>query len=208
MISTLMNRRLAKALVVFVLLSSQLRAESAPPPPVFWNVFEVKASGDSVTLDWLVTEYNNKSFWVEHSTDGMNWYVIATIPSKRSLESLEDYHFAHANRQEGKHYYRIKHQDINDYHIGFSMTRVINITKEVKTPVRIIPNPATDHIYVNNTSGDYSWFTILDLSGRIIMQNNLPKQNKKIDLTSLAPGNYIIMLGKKEGSDSFRFIKM
>lgn len=208
LISTLFTRSMLRTFICIVLISASSRSKAAPP--VFWNVFEVKVdSEDSVSLHWLVTEYNNKSFWVEHSTDGINWSVVATIPSKNSAESLEAYSFKHANRQDGRHYYRVKHQDINDFKVGFSMVRVINITHEKKETIRIVPNPATDNITINNSMGEYSEFTIVDLFGKVMLHRSLPAQSLTVPIDRLPSGTYLVSLKRmNKGVESQRIVKL
>jgi hypothetical protein len=207
LISTLVNRALASILVITLLCFSQT---SNAAPPVFWNVFDVKVQDNrNVNLNWLVTEYNNKAFWVQHSTDGYTWTEVVRIPSKDSPESLEDYSFTHTNSQEGRNFYRIKHTDVNEYTTGYSMVRVVVVTREAKPGPVVSPNPATDHISFTNEDGKFVSATIVNLTGKSVADSKLVKNSNTLDVRSLAKGIYFLQLRKVNGeSETVKFVKM
>ncbi len=196
LISTWFSRKLIKFSIVLFFLLSFTRANAAPP--VFWNVFDAKVrNNESVELSWLVTEYNNKSFWVQHSTDGITWKDLVTIPSKNSPESLEDYSFSHINRVSGKHYYRVKHMDVDSFNTGYSKVRAVMILQDEP---KIVPNPATDHIMIDNIKGDYTHASIVDVFGKKLLQCSMNAEVKRIDIGMIPPGVYFVSLVRKNGS--------
>ncbi|MBD8084414.1 BspA family leucine-rich repeat surface protein [Chryseobacterium caseinilyticum] len=79
-------------------------------------------------------------------------------------------------------------------------------TKEntIQSDVSFYPNPASDFIYFKNVKDGVS-YTIFDNSGRIVLQNNLDKD--QIDIRMLIKGNYIIHLKTKSSVKNFKFIK-
>ena len=113
---TVLITKKAKALTIFIVLALAAHAgvsHASGMRRVFWNKFEVVVTEkNDVVLTWNVTEYNNKSFRVQHSTDGIKWEDIALVQSKNSGESMTDYTYTHPNRGKGKHFYRL--QDIDD----------------------------------------------------------------------------------------------
>ncbi|GAA5084977.1 hypothetical protein GCM10023210_05350 [Chryseobacterium ginsengisoli] len=74
----------------------------------------------------------------------------------------------------------------------------------IKNEMSIYPNPTSDFIYIKNLKGSNN-YKILDLSGRIILQNTLSKE--KIDVHSLTNGNYILQIITKDKTQNFKFIK-
>ncbi|WP_160139370.1 BspA family leucine-rich repeat surface protein [Chryseobacterium sp. c4a] len=78
-------------------------------------------------------------------------------------------------------------------------------TSDIKTDhkISIYPNPATDIIYIKNTTADH--YTILDPAGRVVLKGSLA--NEKISIQTLAPGNYFLQLHLKENTQNFKFIK-
>ena len=82
---------------LLMLLSTFMHARKASffeAKRVYWNKFEAVVTNDNmVLLTWNVTEYNNKSFLVQHSVNGTNWENIALVFSKSSAESMTDYSY-------------------------------------------------------------------------------------------------------------------
>lgn len=78
-------------------------------------------------------------------------------------------------------------------------------TSDIKTDnkINIYPNPATDAIYIKNTHAEH--YTIIDSAGRVIL-NGFPV-NERIDIQTLAPGNYILQLHSKDIIQNLKFIK-
>src|SRR5690349_13198969 len=88
---------------------------------VFWNKVEATSNSEGlVTLTWNVTEYNNKQFEVQHSTDGIKWEIIGIVASHNSPQSMTDYTYSYKNRQGGKQYYRLKDIDVDISYSSFS----------------------------------------------------------------------------------------
>lgn len=74
----------------------------------------------------------------------------------------------------------------------------------IKNEISIYPNPATDLIYIKNLKG-LNNYKILDLSGRIVIQNFLDED--KINVSSLIKGNYILQIMSKNNIRNFKFSK-
>lgn len=70
--------------------------------------------------------------------------------------------------------------------------------------ITVYPNPASEFLYVKNIKGLHT-YTIVDLSGRIIVQN--PLTEERIDVSFLTKGNYILRITGKEKTQNFKFIK-
>jgi|GEM_PF-7102882 len=208
LISTLALRSFAIAAILLVIVATSSKAHAAPP--VFWNVFEVTVkNNNTVEMNWLVTEYNNKGFWIEHSTDGFHWTEIGTIPSKNSPESLEDYHFTHTNNEAGRHFYRVRNMDVDEYATGFSRVRTIIIAKDRNNDVLISPNPANDHITIDNGEGNFTHAEIVDLFGKKISGTKLNTQVNRLDVSRMPKGTYFVKLIRVDGSHaSGRFIRL
>ncbi|MFD2568059.1 BspA family leucine-rich repeat surface protein [Pseudotenacibaculum haliotis] len=98
------------------------------------------------------------------------------------------------------------------YFSGDSNSCRSGVLEDTKAPqnisesLTVYPNPGTETIFVNYKKGTLKnyVFQIVDLSGRVILQNN---ENNKLDVSHLKKGIYILkVLGlKKQGS--IRFIK-
>lgn len=198
------SMRVFQVTTVFMMIAVFTHAKTssaAGVKTVFWNVFDAKIGDNSVELTWVVTEYNNKSFMVEHSSNGIDWEAIGMVMSKNSHESLETYSFTHKNTGKGKHYYRVKHTDIDVRGTGYSPIRIVTMKNE-KQPVDISPNPATDQIRIVNTQNEEKLYTkvmIFDLSGRTVIEKKLQSGVNLVAINELIAGIYVVRLENSEG---------
>jgi hypothetical protein len=207
-----MRHFLTLSIAVSLLLTATLsygRTKSAhSAPPVFWNVFEATAVKNSVTLTWVVTEYNNKSFFIQHSTNGNDWKDVDSIKSKNSPLTLDDYHFTHINNLNGRQYYRIKQVDIDVENIGYSKVLSVVLRSETKkeeprATISFSPNPAKDQVRIVSTEivdeNVYTGAKIYDLSGKLVADKILQSHTNIIILTDLPIGIYIARIECSNG---------
>jgi hypothetical protein len=203
-------KTLAAVLLMLTTTFTYGRISDLNAPPVFWNIFDANVKkGNTVELSWVVTEYNNKSFYIQHSLNGSDWEDVAHVPSKNSPESLEDYSYTHINSLSGKHYYRIKQVDISVDRTGYS--KVITVELKNDKDVIIWPNPATDQIrIVNNGRGAdfYAKAQIFDLSGTMRAEKKLQSGINTIAVNELPPGHYLVRIESNNGAiNKQKFIK-
>jgi len=85
------------------------------------------------------------------------------------------------------------------------VTTVSNLRYDA--PIVLFPNPATDVIYLQNQTENFS-ATIFNLTGARILQTTLSASQQKINITTLSPGIYILRLSGKTGKHFYsRFVK-
>jgi len=166
--------------------------------PVMWTNFNISVQNNNkVTLQWEVQEYNNKKFYVEHSTDGTNWEDLAVISNKQSKESTESYSYSHINSLNGRQYYRIKQVDIDE---KTSFSEVLSVTlKNEKNTFNIWPNPATDQVRISGTSA-WARAQVFDLSGRMFSETRSQGNNGVIDISKLPTGTYLVKVQTDNGT--------
>lgn len=98
--------------------------------------------------------------------------------------------------------------DVPVHHLlnsGFTSIEEKNILSALQT----FPNPATEaiHFRLNDASSIYSW-TILDLQGRIVLQQTPASQTASlIDVSSLAAGSYFLQVKSSSGTHQQKFIR-
>lgn len=196
--------RVFKTIVVFLfMMIMTFTYANAGVKTVFWNVFDAKVSNNSVELTWVVTEYNNKTFMIEHSTNGTTWENVALIFSKNSPESLEGYSFVHRNAGEGKHFYRVKHTDIDAKGTGYSPTRIVTIKQQEKQSAIVGPNPASDQLRIANNGTKENLYTramVFDLAGKMMVEQKLQAGNNVVSINTLVAGIYLVRIENKEGT--------
>ena len=212
LISTFIAKKaLAVMLVILmVVFTNRLLASPVAEFRVFWNKVEATVVDDNtVVLTWNVTEYNNKTFVVQHSTDGIKWEDIAIVQSKNSAESMTDYSYTHRTKLIGKQYYRLKDIDIDISYTSYSPIKTLML-KSNKQDITIWPNPATDHILIENNdkSNLYTKATIFNLTGKVMLEKKLNNDTNEITINELSPGTYIVKLENSKGiSQSQKFVK-
>jgi len=70
----------------------------------------------------------------------------------------------------------------------------------------IYPNPSSEKINILfNSKMENSSFTILDITGRIVLSGNLPGQNSEISILGLSIGTYILQVKNVGGMYSTKF---
>ncbi len=81
-------------------------------------------------------------------------------------------------------------------------------TKTRENSLDVYPNPTAQFLYIGKQSEKYSEISIIDMSGKLILQKKDHKFNEAIDVNDLAPGTYIIVC-KTSDSKMYRnkFIK-
>ena len=71
--------------------------------------------------------------------------------------------------------------------------------------VMIYPNPADERLFIQSKyAGTYS---VLDLTGKEIMQQNILSLNTSFDIQNLAPGVYFVRSVTEQGTTTIKFIK-
>ena len=212
---TVLTTKKAKALTAFIMLVLAVHAgvsHTSASRRVFWNKFDVVATErNGVLLTWNVTEYNNKSFRVQHSTDGLKWETIALVQTKNTGtgESMADYTYTHANGKKGKHFYRLEDVDVDATSIGMSPVKTL-VLYDDQPLAAIWPNPATSEIsisrYTDNSSNSKA--QIFDLSGRMLIEKQFGDHSTTININDLQPGTYVMRVQGENGKiHTEKFVK-
>jgi hypothetical protein len=82
-------------------------------------------------------------------------------------------------------------------------------TKGKEKDLRIYPNPTAQFLYIGKESDKtYKAVSIIDMSGKVVLQKNDDRFNEAIDVSRLVPGNYIILSKDSQGNTyKNKFIK-
>lgn len=73
--------------------------------------------------------------------------------------------------------------------------------------ISIQPNPATDYIDIEYKLEDAGSIEILDLNGAVVYISELKPPSKRLDISGLSAGQYILNIETRRGISSGRFIK-
>lgn len=71
---------------------------------------------------------------------------------------------------------------------------------------KIFPNPVTDILYVNNID-EFSHYTIRNIQGATLMNDELTSNINEINLAIVPPGLYVVILIGKENQKTFKVLK-
>jgi len=173
--------------------------------------FQATRSGNNTLITWTTaSEQNNKGFGVEVSTDGISFRSIGFVASQNanSTHALA-YKFTDTEGyKKGKRYYRLLQTDL-DGKEGYSPVRVVNfdgigVTVSGLAPY---PNPFTDklsfNIDVTAVGNGVAHVQLLDLTGRVVREQNLNVQDTSLTLeglNGLRTGLYIARITLPDGS--------
>ena len=145
-----------------------------PLPVEFLNV-TARQRGSGVAIDWsTASEFNNKYFDVEKSTDGgYTWSVVSTMQSKGNGTATKNYGAYDARPVAGVNYYRIKQVDL-DGNSKYSVTVVFKLNI-VKTDVSVLANPFNNNITVDflSTHNQVVSTSLFDMAGKQVLSRQL-----------------------------------
>lgn len=171
---------------------------SLPVKLISFNAF---LKNNQVDLKWVTaSEINVSHFSIEKSYDGLNYSEAGLVFAYGNTSEQKNYSFTdrNINTPSGMIYYRLRSVDI-DQKSELSEVRVIRIGKSDEQPLSIAtyPNPATNNLRI--TIPD-KWqdkkvsYEIINNHGRIIIKEepNRSSQTETLNLSSLAPGFYLI----------------
>src|SRR5690606_8774682 len=100
-------------------------------------------------------------------------------------------------------YYRLEMNDHRDKSF-YSIVKMVNFDQI--NSVKLYPNPATDHIYINGLA-QFSQLRIYDYLGQEVYTQELGQVSSLIiDLSQWSNGLYILKLSNNEGdSENYKF---
>jgi len=181
--------------------------------PVELVSFEAELEGKTTRLTWTThSEYNNRGFEVQRSTDGVNFHKIGFVNGQGDTAESIDYDFSDENIESNRrYYYRLKQMDYWD---AFAYSNVIHVQTERTLRFDILENPtSSDQLTVNfATEGNDTWeFTIFDMQGKqrgeIVQISNNDAQLIEMDIQQLGSGTYFLKLSGAGTTEYRKFVK-
>lgn len=162
--------------------------------PVTIIDFTAQKNNELVLLKWYATnEANFKKYEIERSVDGSGFYKIGEVAGR----NLANYAFTDNNLPNANTvFYRLKMIDIDGQ---FSNSKIVSVRIANNfSNAQVYPNPAKEKLVVKLQQAltRNSQLVIADLSGRIVMQQQVTGGQRNIDLTvnHLPAGRYFIKI--------------
>lgn len=180
------------------------------PLPLDLVAFYGKRNTEGSLLNWTtVNEYAVKNFEIERSPDVHRFEAVGSVIA-RNTQGQNNYDFLDAAAASQVLYYRLK---INDVDGQFRYSPILRINAVDNNAIHVYPNPAKDILNISIDNNTAQYFTICDLSGRVVFMENISEKVKgdvyQLALKSLSGGSYVLHVYDSSGGhlDKVRFIK-
>lgn len=176
--------------------------------PVTFSYFHALVKKDHVALEWETSsEIDNEGFHVEKSTDGKNYEAFAFVDGKGHSSNQEIYGWSDRSPIAGKNYYRLKQVDFNGNERYSDV-----VTAEVQGIRTIsVKYEFSNQELVVFSKQPLKHIEIFDITGVKLMDIKLDDglNEKRIDLTSMHAGNYIVIASTENGKKTTdKFVKI
>jgi hypothetical protein len=73
--------------------------------------------------------------------------------------------------------------------------------------ISIYPNPVSDQLFIENKTGRFNQFSIVNTVGQVVKQGSLKQGNNKVETISIGSGIYYIIVNGADGSRSMKITK-
>jgi len=168
----------------------EIDPDGAPLPFTMLEA-QVNLVDDGALVSWETSaEINNNYFLVEKSQDGKSFEQIGTLKGARNSNSIRKYQILDSKPFEGISYYRITQVDFDGKSESFK-PMVLNNIHSLDNSLKVYPNPARNIVSISTQNKNIQ-IQIFNSYGMMIMQLQNINDNFNIDISNLAPGNYII----------------
>jgi hypothetical protein len=138
--------------------------------PIILSNYAVKADGKKSLIEWSTSsEQNNSHFEIERSSNGTNYFKIATVAGKGTTSATTNYSVYDNNPSSGVNYYRLTQFNKDGKSVSFG-TKTINFSFDPKALVIAYPNPAESNVGIRltNFTGNKISVRMTDLMGRVL----------------------------------------
>jgi len=147
--------------------------------------------GDRNRVDWnTVSEDAGDYFIVEKSIDGTEYESMGRV-NARGIASTYFIHDTHPHL--GLNYYRLKVVSL-DGNIAYSKVVTVYNNTSKDFSISAFPNPVqqTLSISINGNIGNNATIEVVDIYGKVLMQQTVQSANDQIDCSSLPNGLYLL----------------
>lgn len=161
--------------------------------PVKLIFFHAELAGKKVQLDWQIENPELAKFYSIEKINSNNERTILTTITANDVQRI--YSTIDNNPSPGNNLYRLKIIE-KDNSITYSEYRSISLPYPANE-YSVYPNPATNKITINGNFVIPTTFKLSDISGKLILQQQLSGNTIPIALPVLSPGIYLIRIGEK-----------
>jgi hypothetical protein len=168
------------------------------PLPVTYISFTGKPVSNTVELNWkTASELNFRNYVVEKSADGSTFVNMAEVAPRGSVNTPAAYATVDRYPYPNYSYYRLKTMNV-DGTFAYSEIVKVKTAQRNLSLTRLYPNPTTSIVNVEIVANSQQAVSvdIINAEGQKVMtqsiQLSMGINQKKLTLTNLAAGNYIV----------------
>ncbi|WP_070138063.1 T9SS type A sorting domain-containing protein [Crocinitomix algicola] len=165
------------------------------PLPVELVNFEAKKQETSTLVQWeTASEVNNDFFFVERSSNGIDFEVIAQVDGAGNSNKTIYYDYIDENPHLGMNYYRLKQVDFDG---AFEYSKTKSVLFDANVSIKLFPNPIQQgNELMVEADANILNIEIWNEAGKQINVMNIDKNQNRINYATseLATGIYYIKI--------------
>ncbi len=174
--------------------------------PLTLKAFSASLVNGKANLNWSTTnEVNVNGFAIEKSKDGSNFSQLDFVAAKNATTNT--YSYTDAIAATGTVYYRLKMTD-KDGSYKYSQVVALNAKQSIKLDV--FPNPVSTTAILSHTKADNNASVkIVTVDGKTVASVNVQvgATQSSVDVSKLAPGNYVVVFDNNGTKSVAQFVK-
>ncbi|RKD19027.1 hypothetical protein BCY91_14220 [Pelobium manganitolerans] len=177
--------------------------------PVKLISFKALKKNNSVALIWTsASEKDAKHYILSVSADGVNFMEVGKVPARGNLEEVSSYSFNDNSPANGINYYRLSLSDFDGKTEALA-TAPVNFKIDASQKIVVYPNPVADvvNIAIPGFNGNNLSASLVDLSGKTVREEKLPKQSDgtwRFDIGNHQKGIYLLVLNQGDFLETFK----
>ncbi|WP_026897806.1 T9SS type A sorting domain-containing protein [Daejeonella oryzae] len=166
----------------------------------------------NIDLSWEISNQVNTSYYIEKSTDSLNYSVIGTINAQNS--STLNFVFSDTSPNVGLNYYRLRYVTL-DGKTNYSKTIPIYLLdkqSDSNFSILLFPNPASDEIKIllSQNTNPFIQLSVFNINGQHLSDSIISSINPiKLNVNHLKDGVYLLKISEPKSNKflgSVRFI--
>lgn len=183
------------------------------PLPVELGSFNGIQNNNQVDLSWLTySERENETFFIERSTNAVDFDVIGQVNGAGTTSTQQDYFFSDKAPKNGVNYYRLRQRDFDGNEEIFS-TIAVNYAGSEAFSSKVFPNPTTENkveITLNNVQEEHVFIDTYNLLGQLLHTETIHihsnEQTELIQLNEMEKTYLIVVRTENEILDRHRVL--
>lgn len=183
------------------------------PLPVELGSFNGIQNNNQVDLSWLTySERENETFFIERSTNAVDFDVIGQVNGAGTTSLQQDYLFTDKSPVNGVNYYRLRQRDFDGNEEVFDPI-VVNYTGTELFSSKVFPNPTTENkieITLNNVQEEKVFIDTYNLLGQLLHSKTVlihsKEQTEQVELFETEKTYLIVVRTENEILDRHRVL--